>query len=276
MIQFTLLKLTSNISLIHFHPFLLMKYLHFFMYAVAYLVLTSAYIPKPTEAVTTTKKVLVEKSNPRDSSKNALTTLQAQITSNNYKQMKTALETIKGEKLTFKEKLALRLFKKKISTTIGNMPLANPECDVVTLKDGTDVSCKVLEINDKEIKYKKCENLDGPVHVINKKDVFRIVYANGSKEVINQVKLDKKDNAKLEGLSLASMILGILSVLSFASILGGIFLGLLAIVFGIIGLNRTKDKENFFGKGFAIAGLITGAIGLLLALLLLYFLLLFI
>ena len=253
-----------------------MKYLHFFMYAVAYLVLTSAYIPKPTEAVTKTKKVLVEKSNPRDSSKNALTTLQTQITSNDYKQMKTALETIKGEKLTFKEKLTLRLFKRKISATIGKMSLVNPECDVVTLNDGTDVSCKVLEINDQEIKYKKCENLDGPVYIINKKNIFRIVYANGTKEVINQVKLDKKNDAKLEGLSLASMILGILSVLSFVSILGGIFLGLLAIVFGIIGLNRTKGKEKFYGRGFAIAGLVTGAIGLFLALLVLYFLLLFI
>ena len=153
------------------------------MYAVAYLVLTSAYIPKPTEAVTKTKKVLVEKSNPRDSSKNALTTLQTQITSNDYKQMKTALETIKGEKLTFKEKLTLRLFKRKISATIGKMSLVNPECDVVTLNDGTDVSCKVLEINDQEIKYKKCENLDGPVYIINKKNIFRIVYANGTKRL---------------------------------------------------------------------------------------------
>lgn len=252
-----------------------MKYLHFFMCAIAYLVLTSAYIPKPTEAVTTNHKVLLEKSNPRDSSKHALITLQAQIASNNYKQMKTALETIKGEKLTFKEKLTLRLFKKKISATIGNMPPVNPECDVVTLKDGTDLSCKVLEINDKEIKYKKCENQDGPIYVINKKEVFRISYANGTKEVINQITLDKKNDTKLEGLSLASMILGILSVLSFFTILGGLF-GLLAIILGIIGLNKTKNKEKFYGQGFAIAGIATGAVGLILALLILYLVLLFI
>jgi hypothetical protein len=195
--------------------------------------------------------------------------LHAQIASNDYKQMKTALETVKGEKLTFKEKVTLRLFKKKISATIGNLSLANPECDVVTLKDGTDVSCKVLEINEKEIKYKKCENLEGPVYIINKKYIFRIVYANGTKEVINQIKLDEKIGTKLDGISLTSMILGILSALSFFTIWGAIF-GFLAIIFGIIGLNRTKNKEKRHGKGFAIAGLITGAFGLLFALLILY------
>lgn len=57
--------------------------------------------------------------------------------------------------------------------------------DVMTLQNGDDIKAKVLEIGISEITYKKWENLEGPSYHINKTDVFRITYKNGTKEVIS-------------------------------------------------------------------------------------------
>lgn len=43
---------------------------------------------------------------------------------------------------------------------------------------------KVLEILPTEIKYKKWENIDGPIYSINKSEVFRIKYKNGTSEIM--------------------------------------------------------------------------------------------
>lgn len=57
--------------------------------------------------------------------------------------------------------------------------------DVIILKSGDEIKSKVLEINDREIKYKRFDNLDGPVISTLKTEVFMIKYQNGTKEVIN-------------------------------------------------------------------------------------------
>ena len=57
--------------------------------------------------------------------------------------------------------------------------------DIMTLRDGNDLAVKVTEINETEIKYKDFKNLDGPIRVIYKSDVFSIKYENGVKSVFN-------------------------------------------------------------------------------------------
>lgn len=57
--------------------------------------------------------------------------------------------------------------------------------DIMTLKNGDLKTVKVTEINEKEIKYKDFLNLEGPIRVIYKTDVFSIKYENGVKSVIN-------------------------------------------------------------------------------------------
>lgn len=62
------------------------------------------------------------------------------------------------------------------------------------------------------------------------------------------------------GLATASLVLGIITAVFFFTIIGWIFvpiLGLLAIIFGIIGMS-TAGKLNGLGKGKAITGLILG------------------
>ncbi len=56
--------------------------------------------------------------------------------------------------------------------------------DVITFKNGDEINAKVMDIGTAEIKYKKSENLDGPVYSVYKTAVFRIKFENGTMEVI--------------------------------------------------------------------------------------------
>ncbi|HTL83061.1 MAG TPA: hypothetical protein VL651_15215 [Bacteroidia bacterium] len=58
--------------------------------------------------------------------------------------------------------------------------------DTLYKTDNTKIACKVTEIGSTEIKYKKWDNQDGPVYSVDKSDVRRIVYANGTSEMITQ------------------------------------------------------------------------------------------
>ena len=58
--------------------------------------------------------------------------------------------------------------------------------DIITKLDGSELQSKILEVGIDEIRYKDHSNLEGPVYVIRKAEVFMIKYQNGTKEVINQ------------------------------------------------------------------------------------------
>jgi hypothetical protein len=55
--------------------------------------------------------------------------------------------------------------------------------DYILNKKGEEVQAKVLEITLTEVKYKKFDNLEGPVITLARNDVMMIKYENGSKEV---------------------------------------------------------------------------------------------
>lgn len=58
--------------------------------------------------------------------------------------------------------------------------------DTITIKDGTDILAKVIEINQNGIKYKRWGNLDGPTYTMNISDILMIRYENGTKEKFNK------------------------------------------------------------------------------------------
>jgi len=55
--------------------------------------------------------------------------------------------------------------------------------DVIFIKDGSEIKCKVVEIEDVSVKYKKLDQQDGPFRNINKADIFMIIYEDGTREV---------------------------------------------------------------------------------------------
>jgi uncharacterized membrane protein len=66
----------------------------------------------------------------------------------------------------------------------------------------------------------------------------------------------------------AALILGIIALLSCWTLLGGVILGALALIFGIIGRRRANRGEATNG-GAALAGAILGGLGLAAALVIL-------
>jgi Domain of unknown function (DUF4190) len=164
-----------------------------------------------------------------------------------------------------------RIEKKLLGTT-------NANCDLIYLQDGNEISAKVSEITDTEIKYKKCSNLDGPNITISKSKIWKIKYANGEIDIINKLGStggdDNKSSTssssnnsnsgnaqKTDGTALAGMITGIASLVLGFSIIG-LACGVVGIILSVIGLRKiNNDPKRLKGKGLAKAGLICGIIG---------------
>lgn len=66
------------------------------------------------------------------------------------------------------------------------------------------------------------------------------------------------------GFGIAALVLGVLSLFGVLTVLLGVVLGVLAIVFGLLGRRRARRGEADNG-GMALAGLISGVIALLLS-----------
>jgi hypothetical protein len=66
------------------------------------------------------------------------------------------------------------------------------------------------------------------------------------------------------GSGTAALVLGIVAVVLCWSVVGGIVLGILAVIFGIVGRGRANRGEAT-NRGSATAGIVTGVIGIILA-----------
>ena len=55
--------------------------------------------------------------------------------------------------------------------------------DIIIKKDGDSISSKINEIGLNEIKYKKANNPEGPLYIVSKKEVYKIIL-NPTEEII--------------------------------------------------------------------------------------------
>ncbi|MEO6667876.1 MAG: RICIN domain-containing protein [Ferruginibacter sp.] len=69
-----------------------------------------------------------------------------------------------------------------IITTFIFLPIILKAQDILMLKNGDEIKIKTLEITETNVKYKKWNNLDGPIYSQDKKNIVKIVYENGSIE----------------------------------------------------------------------------------------------
>ncbi len=58
--------------------------------------------------------------------------------------------------------------------------------DIIFKNDKSEVKAKVLEILDREVKYKKWDFMEGPTYSMRKNEIFMIIYENGSRETFNE------------------------------------------------------------------------------------------
>jgi hypothetical protein len=138
-------------------------------------------------------------------------------------------------------------------------------CDTLVLRSGSVILGKVEEIGQSEIKYRRCDNLTGPVIVMAKSDVVQIKFVNGTREVIPSdnpgimpvyTSRAPQENfpPKMEGLGLTGFIASLVGLF-----IAGIPLGLLGVVFGGISLSKIKRyPARYRGRGIAIASIIIG------------------
>lgn len=70
--------------------------------------------------------------------------------------------------------------------------------------------------------------------------------------------------APRNGFGIAALVLGLLALLLFWTVVGGIVFGILALIFGLLGRARAKRGEATNG-GLSLAGVVLGIIGLLAA-----------
>ena len=88
--------------------------------------------------------------------------------------------------------------------------------DTLSTRYGESILVKVIEVGTSEVKYKKLDNLNGPVFSMLKSDLLMIKYANGtnedfSKEEKTKIKIKRTHNRLIWGivggvLSLVSLI----------------------------------------------------------------------
>lgn len=89
---------------------------------------------------------------------------------------------------------------KKIGVAIKKQ---NPveECDLIILKNGEEVKAKVIEVGIREIKYKNCDNLDGPIFTKRKSEVFMIRYPNGTSTLMETQRSSNSENDRVTKIS---------------------------------------------------------------------------
>ncbi|MDT8912468.1 DUF4190 domain-containing protein [Amycolatopsis sp. PS_44_ISF1] len=73
--------------------------------------------------------------------------------------------------------------------------------------------------------------------------------------------------APRNGFGVTALVLGILAIVLCWTVWGGIVLGVLALIFGILGIKRANRREAT-NKGAAVAGVVTGVIGLIIGIIL--------
>jgi hypothetical protein len=129
--------------------------------------------------------------------------------------------------------------------------------DVIVQKNGEEIKAKVEQVLDTEIKYKKFDNLSGPLYSIKKSELFMIKYENGSKDVFgdqpvvafSEKKSDKKISITDKDLQPAKN----------ATLLGGV------LVLPILGLGITSgviDDSPGLTIPLGVAATLVGAVGI--------------
>lgn len=74
------------------------------------------------------------------------------------------------------------------------------------------------------------------------------------------------EEQKSNGMATASLVLGIISIVLFWTGWVGIIVGVLAIIFGVVGKNKIKSNPSLASsKGKATGGLVMGVIGTILS-----------
>lgn len=60
--------------------------------------------------------------------------------------------------------------------------------DKILKKNGKSFDAKIVEVNASNITYKELDYLDGPIHSLNKFEIYQINYSNGKTDILGKYK----------------------------------------------------------------------------------------
>lgn len=164
---------------------------------------------------------------------------------------------------------------KEVTLPLISQNTKDEKCDNIILKNGEEIKVKVIEIGISEIKYKKCDNLEGPIFSIEKSKVLIILYPNGTRDVIESEEPPSSNNSnqnyaddveKVDNLALWSFITSIIGL----TIFGALLFGTIAVILGIMASNRIEknpDKYSSKTKKFSSIGIGLGFLSIILVVL---------
>lgn len=161
-------------------------------------------------------------------------------------------------------------------------------CDMLIFKDGSEIAARIIEMGITEIKYRRCDNPQGPLYTSRRSELFMVKYNNGTKEIIKSeepqrqstdeeyrnYKIKKKKRMIHPGgpfsmalgilsfiLLYASLILATISTFPLTLFIIGLLAAGLAVLLGRNAIRRTNEApEVYKAKGFAITGMIIGLV----------------
>ena len=90
--------------------------------------------------------------------------------------------------------------------------------DTLSMRSGENVLVKVIEVGTTEVKYKKLDNLNGPIFSMLKSDLLMIKYENGTSEEYSKeeralIKVKKRHTVRNIGIIYGVLSLGLLGLL---------------------------------------------------------------
>jgi hypothetical protein len=154
-------------------------------------------------------------------------------------------------------------------------------CDTIIFKSGFMVICKVMEIGQNNLTYRKCDDLRGPVYSGLKSDVLEIRAYNGKQILVTSSDPSpyRTDNIKKTVKSgLAGLFISLIGLILFAilleyyikaAIIIGIVAGVTSIILGVKSLTKVIRHSDYYkGKFLSILIMVIGGIDIFIAVML--------
>jgi hypothetical protein len=158
------------------------------------------------------------------------------------------------------------------------------KCDLMILRNGDELAVKVIEIGEELVKYKLCDNLEGPVFVKRASDIFMVKYPNGTKTVFETAvkeqptrestnsKDSNRNTHNAQKVTPIASIIGFISGITSLLVLPIVF-GLIAIILGAIGYSQNiSQPDKYKGQSLAIWAIALGVVGIVVPLIILFLL----
>jgi len=147
----------------------------------------------------------------------------------------------------------------------------NPDTcgDLIVMLNGEEKVGKIMEINPKLIRYKKCNTIHDTLETITIEEIFMVKYTNGTKELFKKSELKNRLNVSTkivntETKNVAPLKYNKFAIASFATALLSVtvYLSPIPLILGIIGSNQiNKNPNKFKGTFMANVGMVLGIIG---------------